>query len=170
MAPAVALFILFIAYLSLLTTSDPISLEQRQLVNRAIEMLERKGYTRDTFMLRHVVSFRSTDNWWNRWVGHGDAYAATNFPFEVVTLYPDFFTLPVDDTERAAILLHESYHLFGYRERAAFDGVWREKRKLGWNKETYGQTRVWKNVREFTGNYAPELFRCGLEHNIDCIP
>jgi hypothetical protein len=50
--------------------------------------------------VRTVVSYRRTDNWWNQYVGHHAAYAATNFPFGVVTLYPAFFRYAVDDTER----------------------------------------------------------------------
>jgi hypothetical protein len=53
---------------------------------------------------RRVVSFRRTDNWWNRYVGHPTAYEATNFPFAVMTIYPTFFKYPVDDIERATIL------------------------------------------------------------------
>jgi hypothetical protein len=49
----------------------------------------------------------------HNYVGHQTAYAATNFPFAVVTLYPTFFKYAVDDIERATILLHESYHLLG---------------------------------------------------------
>ncbi|MCA1816184.1 MAG: zinc finger Ran-binding domain-containing protein [Acidobacteria bacterium] len=157
------------AYASLILTSEPASAEQRQLVERAIAVLEAKGLGDRTFALRHLASYRVTDNWWNRWIGHHEAYAATNFPFEVVTLYPDFFTQPTDDTERAVVLLHESYHLGGSGEEAAFTGVWRDKRRLGWTKEAYGHTRVWQNVREFTAQNAPALFRCGDDGKQDCL-
>lgn len=164
----VALFS-FGSYVSLCATSDAATDEQRQLVGRAIDVLERKGAGRREFVLRHLVSYRTSDNWWNRWIGHRDAYAATNFPFEVVTLYPDFFKVPVDDVERAVILLHESYHLTGAGEEKAFAEVWREKGKLGWTKDKYGQTRVWRNVREFTLQHAPQLFRCGSSGTDDCF-
>ena len=95
-------------------------------------------------------------------------YAATNFPFEVVTLYPDFFAYAADDTERAVILLHEARHLGGAGEEEALASVWRDKRRLGWTRERYGQTRVWKNVSEFTRRYAPGLFRCGADGQQDC--
>ncbi|HEY0079015.1 MAG TPA: zinc finger Ran-binding domain-containing protein [Pyrinomonadaceae bacterium] len=163
------LVILFVCYLSLLLTSDAVSWEQRRTIERSIDILEGRGFSREAFVLRRLVSFRSTDNWWNMQVGHRDAYAATNFPFEVVTLYPDFFNLAADDTERAAILLHEAYHLFGSGERAALEGVWRNKQSLGWTEERYGQTRVWKNTRELTENHAPELFRCGDDGKSDCL-
>jgi hypothetical protein len=59
--------------------------------------------------------------------GHPTAYAATNFPFGVITIYPTFFKYPVDDIERATILLHESYHLFGDDEKfAAAPGMARQ--------------------------------------------
>ena len=163
------LVILFVCYLSLLLTSNAISWEQRRTVERSIGVLEDKGFGREAFVLRRLVSFRSTDNWWNMQVGHRDAYAATNFPFEVVTLYPDFFDLAADDTERAAILLHEAYHLFGSSESAALEGVWRNKGRLGWTQERYARTRVWKNTRELTESYAPELFRCGDDGKSDCM-
>jgi hypothetical protein len=162
--------ILLFAYLSLMMTSDPLTADQRQIVNRAIDILDQQGFGSDAFLLRRLVSFRSNDNWWNRWVGHGQAYAATNFPFEVVTLYPDFFHRAADDVERAMILLHETYHLRGYGEPQAHRQIWLHKHKLGWTQEKYGQTRVWKNVREFTARFAPELFRCGPNGQSDCMP
>jgi len=161
--------ILAIYYMSLLLTSDAIRWQQRQTVERAIAVLEQKGFSREVFMLRHLVSFRTTDNWWNTQVGHHDAYAATNFPFEVLTLYPEFFDTATDDTERATILLHESYHLFGANEAKALEGVWRNKSRLGWTADKYGETKVWKNTRELTMSLVPQLFRCGLESNEDCM-
>lgn len=74
---------LFISYISLHVTSDPITFEQKKIVERTIKVLEENGFERNVFILRHLVSYRATDNWWNQWVGHSDAYAATNFPFEV---------------------------------------------------------------------------------------
>lgn len=164
----VSLFIVG-AYVSLIVTSDPVTIEQRQTVARAIDLLEAKGFGERAFLLRRVARFRTSDNWWNRWNGHHQAYAATNFPFEIVTLYPDFFKQPTDDTERAVVLLHESYHLAGGGEEKAFTGTWRDKQRLGWTRERYGQTRVWQNVREFTAQNAPELFRCGEDGKGDCL-
>ena len=120
-------------------------------------------------MLGKLVNYRSTDNWWNAYVGHQDAYAASNFPFEVVTLYPEFFKFPVDDIERAVILLHESYHLFGAGEEAALRGVWLEKERLGWTAEGYNGTKVWKNTREWTTGSVPGLFECGPDGRSDCL-
>ncbi|MFN2456138.1 MAG: hypothetical protein ABR577_18190 [Pyrinomonadaceae bacterium] len=165
---SVIVALLFAFYVSLLVTSDPVSFEQKQTIHRAIKVLEEKGFAGEAFVLNNLVNYRATDNWWNRYVGHSDAYAATNFPFEVVTLYPDFFNVPVDDVERAMVLLHESQHLRGKGEQAAFGAVWRDKARLGWTQEKYGSTRAWNNVREFTANYAPELFRCGLDAQTDC--
>lgn len=169
LTPAIIFFILLAFYLSLLLTSDSINAEQKQTVERAISMLEQKGFEREVFILRRLVSFRSTDNWWNSALGHADAYAATNFPFEVVTLYEDFFKIPVNDTERAAVLLHEAHHLRGDGELEAFSGVWKEKRRLGWTEDKYGSTNVWRNVRESTMKYAPYFFKCG-DGQSDCVP
>ncbi|MEJ7712562.1 MAG: hypothetical protein WKF84_22620 [Pyrinomonadaceae bacterium] len=120
-------------------------------------------------MLGNLVRYRASDSWWNNWVGHETAYAATNFPFEVITIYKEFHDAPVDDTERAAILLHESYHLLGYGEPGAFENVWRSKSQLGWTADRYGQTRVWLTVREGTQRHAPHLFTCGSKGNSDCV-
>ena len=162
--------LLFVCYMSLLLTSDELGFHRRQTVERAIAVLEEKNFSSQAFVLRHLVKYRRTDNWWNRYVGHHDAYAATNFPFEVVTVYPEFFDAAVDDTERAAILLHESYHLFGSAEAAALEGVWREKRRLGWTEDKYGQTKVWNNNKELTTGSVPVLFQCGADGHSDCVP
>src|SRR5262245_51199405 len=113
------LTIVVLAFISLLITSDGLTYEQERMVTESITVVERGGFEREAGILRHVVFFRSSDNWWNKHVGHQNAYAATNFPFAVVTLYPAFFRYPVDATERAAILLHESHHVFGADERTA---------------------------------------------------
>ena len=165
----VTLGILLLFYASLLKTSEPLSFEQQQMVARSIAILDEKGFKQEAFVFRNLVTYRSTDNWWNRWTGHQEAYAAVNFPFEVVTFYYDFFNHATDDTERAVILLHESYHLKGSGEPAALEATWRNKKQLGWTKERYSQTRVWRNTRELTVNHVPQLFQCGLEKNLDCM-
>jgi hypothetical protein len=142
--------LLLVGLFSLIVSSDRLGYDERQTINAAINVLEREGFTKEVFVLRHAVTYRGTDNWWNQYVGHQNAYAATNFPFEVVTLYPPFFRVAVDDTERAAILLHESYHLFGSGEEAALRGTWIDKERLGWTEDRYAQTRVWKNTKEWT--------------------
>jgi hypothetical protein len=153
---------------SLLLTSDAAGMSQRIQVRGAIDLIGQKGFAREAFLLRHTACFRTTDNWWNNAVGHGEAYAAINFPFEVVTLYPEFFNYPSDDTERAVILLHEARHLSGAGEEEAFASVWRDKARLGWTREKYAHTRVWKNVSDFTRRYAPRLFTCGEDGRQDC--
>ncbi len=160
--------VLVAAYASLIVTSKPLSGEQRQIVRRAIEVLRERGFTSEANMFSIVVSFRRTDSWWNAYTGHADAYAATNFPFQVVTLYPDFFKIPVDDTERAAVLLHEAQHLFGAGEPKAFNQTWRARKQLGWTADTHGETRVYRGTRELTRETAPEIFRCGLSSRTDC--
>ena len=161
--------ILFIGYMSLLLTSADLSYDQTQTVNKAIALLAEKGFDKQVFVLNRLTRYRGTDNWWNRYLGHRDAYAATNFPFEVLTLYPEFFRDAIDDKERAAILLHESYHLLGSGEDGALEGVWRNKQQLGWTSEKYGQTKVWSNTKELTMARVPGLFLCGADGKSDCI-
>jgi len=153
----------------MLLTSQELNFDRRQALAQAIAVLQTKGFSKQAFVLSHLVNYRDTDNWWNRSVGHHDAYAATNFPFEVVTLYPEFFDSAVDDTERAAILLHESYHLFGSGEAAALEGAWRDKQRLGWTADRYSQTKVWANTRESTMALVPKLFQCGQDGRSDCL-
>jgi hypothetical protein len=163
------LTIVFLAFISLLATSDGLTADQQRLVTEAITVVEHGGFEREARMLRHVVFYRSSDNWWNAHVGHQNAYAATNFPFAVVTLYPAFFKYPVDATERAAILLHESHHVFGADERTALQRVWLDKRRLGWTAQQYSRTRVWRNTKEWTTGAIPVLFQCGDDQRSDCV-
>jgi hypothetical protein len=161
--------ILTTAYASLLLTSEGLTSDERRSVNGAILALEQAGFTSEASALSHLATFRRTDNWWNRYVGHTTAFAATNFPFAVVTLYPAFFRFPVDDTERASILLHEVSHLYGGREEEALQRVWEVKQRLGWTESRYGRTRVWKDTREWTRAAIPAFFRCGPDGESDCI-
>ena len=163
------LTIIVIAFLSLLITSDGLTHEQERTVNEAITVVARGGFEREARMLQNVVFYRSSDNWWNTHVGHQNAYAATNFPFAVITLYPAFFRYPVDATERAAILLHESHHVFGADERTALQRVWLDKRRLGWTAQQYSRTRVWRNTKEWTNGAIPVLFQCGDDQQSDCV-
>lgn len=163
------LVILLVWYTSLFISSEGLQSDQRAKVQNAIVQLEQQGFTREAFILKHLTAFRSTDNWWNRYVGHRDAYAATNFPFEVVTLYPEFFEVPVDDKERAAVLLHEACHLMGDGEDAALQSTWRNKRRLGWTTDKYRQTRVWDATEKLTKARFPYMFQCGSDGMSDCF-
>jgi hypothetical protein len=165
----VTVALIFIWSRSLLLTSDAIDAPQRQAVMQAIALLDHAGFSREVLVLRHFANYRATDNWWNVYLGHPDAYAATNFPLGVVTLYPPFFTAAVDDTERAAILLHEAQHLWGAGEEAALESVWRAKQRLGWTAAEYSQSRVWRNTREWTAAGVPALFQCGPDRHADCV-
>jgi hypothetical protein len=160
--------VLIVWYFSLLLTSEKLHPDQYLKVDIAIALIEQSGFTREGFLLRHAAIFRSTDNWWNRWLGHRDAYAATNFPFEIVTLYPEFFDTPVDDRERAAVLLHEARHLLGDGEDAALRSTWMSKQRLGWTKDRYQQTKVWDNTERLTRERFPYLFQCGANSQTDC--
>jgi hypothetical protein len=163
------LTILVLLYASLIISSDGLSPERQAAVQKAIDVLDQKGFGSEAFVLRRLVTYRATDSWWNRSIGHREAYAATNFPFEVVTLYPEFFALSTDDNERAAMLLHESYHVFGHGEQAALEGVWRDKQRLDWTAERYGESRVWRATRSLTVSAVPKFFQCGPDGQSDCF-
>lgn len=159
---------LFGFYLSLIGTSKSLSYEEKQIVKKAIDVLEEKGFSSEAFLLRYPASFRGNDNWLNASTRFESAYAATNFPLAIVTIYPDFFTYSVDDAERAAILLHEAQHIKGADEKEAYEFVWRNRKKLGWTKETHQGSVIWRNVRGFTKEVAPELFVCDMNEFGDC--
>jgi hypothetical protein len=160
--------ILIVWYFSLLISSDGLQPEEHLKVDVAISLLELRGFRREAFVLRYATVFRSTDNWWNRYIGHRDAYAATNFPFEIVTLYSEFFNNPVDDTERAAVLLHEARHLLGDGEEAALRSTWMNKQRLGWTADRYSQTKVWDATERLTKAEFPYMFQCGADGQSDC--
>jgi hypothetical protein len=166
----VTLILLLSFYISLRITSDELGYEQRQIVQRSISILKQRGFNKEATMLGTFAAYRGTDNWWNKFIGHREAYAATNFPFEVLTLYPEFFADSFDDYERAAILLHEACHLFGSGEGAALEHVWRNKRQLGWTEDKYSDTKVWNNTKDLTINLVPKLFQCGADGKSDCAP
>ena len=160
--------LLFTWWASLLLSSAGLDTTQRTTVGRAIDLLRDQGFSREVLLLERLTSFRSSDNWWNTYVGHPFAYASTNFPFEVMTLYAPFFEKTEDDVERAIILLHEAQHLQGFGEQRALEMVWRSKARLGWTAAEYGGTRLWKNTREWTADEAPLLFGCGTDYQSDC--
>lgn len=155
-------------YYSLIYSSEPLTAEQWTAVDKAIGLLEEKGFIEEAFYLRHLTAFRSNDHWLNASVPKENAYAATNYPFEIMTLYPDFFAYTSDTTERAAILLHEARHLKGHEEREAYEYVWKNKKKLGWTRDSYGDSVLWNGVRQQTAEYAPGLFICTSNPYNDC--
>lgn len=162
------LFTIFGFYLSLIGSAKPLEYDKKKTVERGIAVLDEKGFGREVFLLRYLTAYRATDNWLNSSVEKENAYAATNFPFEVMTVYEDFFQFPSDDTERAAILLHEAQHLKGADEKEAYSFVWKNRKQLGWTKENYGNSIVWRNVRKQTKEIVPELFVCEVNEYADC--
>lgn len=164
----VCLFVIFGFYVSLIGSAKRLTLEEKQTVQRAIDLIESKGFSRESFMLNYLTAFRNTDNWLNASIEKENAYAATNFPFEIITIYPDFFNKTNDDTERAAILLHEAQHLKGADEKDAYSFVWKNKRKLGWSAAIYGQTNIYRKVGEQTKEFAPDVFKCDWNETGDC--
>jgi len=155
-----AVIALGVFYCSMLVTSQPITAEQFSQVNEAIELLESKGFEREAFLLRHTAEFRRSDNWFNAAVLKADSYAATNFPFQIVTLYPDFYSKTTDRVERAMVLLHEAKHLESKDENAAYSYVWQNRERLGWTQLSHGTTPTYVTISEQTRENAPELFIC----------
>jgi hypothetical protein len=165
---AVCIAIIPVFYLSLLASATSLSYDQKRAVNEAIAVLKDKGFADEAALLERLAVFKADDNWLNASVAKEDAYAATNFPFGIVTLYPDFFTYPRDATERAAILLHESKHLAGADEHDAYEFAWKHRGQLGWTKEKYGDSPVWRNIRRQTRDNVPALFVCDINEFNDC--
>jgi hypothetical protein len=155
-------------YGSLLLSASPLSIKERERVDAAIEIIEKRGFINEAYLLRDLAAFRNNDNWLNASVAKENAFAAANYPFAIITLYPDFFAYPKDDVERAAILLHEARHLKGYDEEEAYEFVWRNRKYLGWTKENYGNSVVWQNIQGQTKEFAPNLFVCDFNPNRDC--
>lgn len=166
-AAGVAFILLVIAYCSMLYSATSLTAEQQKQVDEAIAILDERGFKEEVRWLRWSA-FRSTDNWFNAMTGHADAYAATNFPFEIITLYDGFFSETADRTEQAAVLLHEAQHLKGAGEPHAYAYVWRNRRKLGWTREKYLYTKVYQNVQTATRQYAPFIFGCAGNKDSDC--
>lgn len=165
---AVCLIVIAGFYLSLIGSAKALTLEQKQSVARAIDVLRAKGFAEEVFLLEHLTAYRSEDNWLNASVPKENAYAATNFPFEIMTLYEDFFTYPRDDVERAAILLHEAKHLQGKDEHDAYEFVWKYRSQLGWTREHYRDSPVWHNTRNQTRELVSILFVCDFNEAGDC--
>ncbi|MBC7898871.1 MAG: hypothetical protein H7070_02360 [Saprospiraceae bacterium] len=155
-------------YASLVFSASSLTSEEKRLTQNALRVLEEKGFPDEIFFLRRLAVFRNNDNWLNASVEKENAYAATNFPFEIVTLYPDFFTYPLDDTERAAILLHEAKHLQGKDEKEAYEFVWKNRNKLGWSGEKYNSSAILDAVRNQTKEMSPNLFVCDVNPYGDC--
>ena len=163
-----ALATLCLFHFSLIATSAPISATNMQTITRAIDILEEKGFHREAFLLKHTATFRSSDHWLNRVILSENAYAATNFPVQIITVYPDFYTKTIDDTERAMVLLHEAQHLQRANEAEAYAYVWRNRGRLGWTQLPYGTTASYITVEELTRENAPELFTCTSKVWNDC--
>ncbi|MEO6588060.1 MAG: hypothetical protein ABIP06_01920 [Pyrinomonadaceae bacterium] len=165
---AVLIFTLFGFYLSLIGSCRRLSYEEKQTVFKAISVLDEKGFSKEVFLLHYLTAFRANDNWLNASIPKENAYAATNYPFEIMTIYPDYFSYTENDTERAAILLHEAQHLKGADEKQAYKYVWENRKQLGWTKEIYENSVIWRNVRLQTKELAPELFTCEEKAYSDC--
>lgn len=164
----VVIFSLSGFYFSLIFSAKRLNYEENKTVRRAVDILQAKGFSNETFLLDYLTVYRADDHWLNASVVKENAYAATNYPLEIMTIYPDFFNRSTDDTERAAILLHEAQHLKGADEKQAYEFVWKNRRKLGWTKENYRTSEVWQTVRTQTREQVPNLFICDTNEFADC--
>lgn len=165
---AAAVLAVIAFYLSLVSTSLPPSPQERQKIDTAIQLLADRGFSDEVFVLKGTTTFRATDHWLNNFVEKENAYASTNFPFQIVTVYGDFYTKAVDDTERAMVLLHEARHLMGEDENQAYAYVWKNRKKLGWTMSTHGSTESFITIEQLTREFAPELFNCPSRPWEDC--
>jgi hypothetical protein len=163
-----AVLALLAFHLSMVSTSAPLYFEEKDAVDRAIAVLKDRGFKTEAFLLEHTTTFRRSDNWLNRLTQNENAFAATNLPFQIITLYPDFYTRATDDTERAMILLHESRHLMARDERSAYAYVWQHRSRLGWTQLTHGTTETYVTIEQLTRENAPELFNCPSNLWNDC--
>ena len=155
-------------YGSLVLSARALGRDEHRRLQIAIRHLEQRGFADEAFVLKYLTVFRADDNWLNASVEKENAYAATNFPFEITTVYPDFFTYTVDDIERAAILLHEAKHLQGKDEKEAYEFVWKNRKLLGWTGENYRRSIIWRETRKLTKEYSPNLFVCDFNEYGDC--
>ena len=165
---ASAILALVAFYLSLVSTSLPPTKMEKEQVDRAIQLLADRGFADEVFLLKGTTTFRGTDHWLNSFIEKENAYASTNFPFQIVTLYPDFYTKAVDDTERAMILLHEARHLMGENENQAYAYVWKNRKTIGWTLRSHGTTESYVTIEQQTREMAPELFNCPEKPWEDC--
>lgn len=165
---AVCFASLLVFYLSLIMSAKRLNYNEKKRIESAIAVLEEKEFSKEAFLLGYLTAYRADDNWLNASTREENAYAATNFPFEIMTVYPDFFTYSTDDTDSAAILLHEAQHLLGKDEKEAYEFVWKNRRKLGWTYETHANSKVWENTRRQTMEICPELFQCKEKPDGDC--
>ncbi len=159
---------ILVFYASLVFSADALTTDQHSQVEGAIEILHSSGFKDEAFLLKRIVVFRSNDNWLNASVEKENAFAATNFPFGIITLYADFFERTVDDTERAAILLHEVRHVLGEDEKQAYEFVWKNRQKIGWVHDDYRGTELWAIVLKQTREHVPLLFICEFNIDNDC--
>ena len=155
-------------YISLVFSADALTPEELGKIQASVRILEERGFENEVRLLRHVAVFRANDNWLNASVEKENAYAATNFPFEIVTIYPDFFKFATDEIEGAAILLHESKHLEGKDEKEAYEFVWKNRKRLGWTSARYSGSPIWRETRKLTKEYSPILFVCDFNEYNDC--
>src|SRR5690242_79719 len=81
---AAAVLAVIAFYLSLVSTSLPPTQNEKQQIDRAVQLLADRGFPEEVFLLKGTTTFRGTDHWLNSFVPKENAYASTNFPFQIV--------------------------------------------------------------------------------------
>lgn len=149
--------------------SKPLTVGQRKEVSSAINYIRAKGFGLEAFALSGAnikLSFAFNIRPKDIYPPFEDDYATT-FPIinKVVLLGRFFQSLGQEggftnsDVERAAILLHESYHLLGGGEHSAYRQIWQNREQLGFTEALFGETDAYKAAEQGARTYAPELFK-----------
>jgi hypothetical protein len=60
--------------------------------------------------------------------------------------------------------------LLGLNEHDTLDRTWREKARIGWTRDRYQDTKVFKSVEITTFYGTTDLFGCKDNHHWDCVP
>ena len=132
------------------TSGTVTSHERPVLIRRRFRCSMEPASLGEASALRRVASFRRTDNWLDRHVGHPTAYAATNFPFGVITHLPHSSSgTPVDEDRRATIAASRVLSpLRCTMTKSALHRVWLAKRPIAMNRAPpWMRTRLWKNTQ-----------------------
>lgn len=156
-------------YTSLIFSADKLTAEERAQVDESIRILEERGFQDEAFLLKHLAAFRANDNWLNASVAKENAYAATNFPFEIVTLYPDFFTYPSmrRNVPRYCFTRQSIYKARMKRTRTNMSGG-TAKALAGNSRPTVLPRYGWKR-ESLPGNMLP-VFSCAISTRMQTVP
>ncbi len=135
--------------------------DQAKVVNKAIAVLDPVPTLVDEAWVLHSAKYRTNKPPYLAAICAfaSGCFAAAHLGF--LFLDDQFFApdLLHDSVERAAVLLHEAYHLEGGNEHDAYANVWVNKERFGWTRDPYSGYFLWGQVEAQTRHYAPELFQ-----------